>query len=120
MDSEGNPVAILTNRFDLDADEIGQIYRERWAIETFFKWMKQHVRIKTFYGTSEQAVMNQVWMALIAFCLLVLIKMETGTKHSLLELYHWLKVFLWDYAARWLERIHYKPSRTSAGRRKKA
>jgi IS4 transposase len=86
VDSEGNPVAILTNRFDLSADEIGQIYRERWAIETFFKWMKQHVRIKTFYGTSERAVMNQVWMALIAFCLLVLIKIETSTKHSLLDL----------------------------------
>jgi IS4 transposase len=44
VDSEGNPVAILTNRFDLSADEIGQIYRERWAIETFFKWMKQLCR----------------------------------------------------------------------------
>lgn len=119
VDSEGNPVAILTNRFDLDADEIGQIYRERWAIETFFKWLKQHVRIKTFYGTSERAVMNQVWMALIAFCLLVLVKMETATPHSLLELYLWLKVFLWDSAARWFAQIHDKPSRTSVGRRKK-
>jgi IS4 transposase len=120
MDSEGNPVAILTNRFDLSADEIGQIYRERWAIETFFKWMKQHVRIKTFYGTSEQAVMNQLWMALIAFCLLVLIKMETGTKHSLLELYRWLKVFLWECASDWMAQIHYKPSRSSAGRQRKS
>ncbi|NHN33674.1 transposase [Paenibacillus agricola] len=65
VDYEGNPVATLTNRFDLDADEIGQIYRERWAIETFFKWMKKHVRIRNFYGTSERAVMNQVWMASI-------------------------------------------------------
>ncbi|NHN35661.1 IS4 family transposase [Paenibacillus agricola] len=117
VDSEGNPVAILTNRFDLSADEIGQIYRERWAIETFFKWMKQHVRIKTFYGTSERAVMNQVWMALIAFCLLVLMKMETGTKSSLLELCRWLKVLLWKSEADWLARIHYKPLRSSAGRR---
>jgi hypothetical protein len=119
VDSEGNPVAILTNRFDLSADEIGQIYRERWAIETFFKWMKQHVRIKTFYGTSEQAVMNQIWIALIAFCLLVLLKMETGTKRSLLELYRWLKVLLWDSAKKWLDRIHYKPVRSSAGRQPK-
>jgi IS4 transposase len=118
VDSEGNPVAILTNRFDLSADEIGQIYRERWAIETFFKWMKQHVHIKTFYGTSEQAVMNQVWIALIAFCLLVLIKLETGTKHSLLGLYRWLKVLLWDPAKEWLNRIHYKPVRSSAGRQR--
>lgn len=119
QDSEGNSIAILTNRFDLEADEIGQIYRERWAIETFFKWMKQHVRIKSFYGTSEQAVMNQVWIALIAFCLLVLVKMETGTKHSLLELYRWLKTLLWDSEEAWLQRIHRKSTRASAGRRKR-
>ena len=119
QDSEGSPIAILTNRFDLKADEVGQIYRERWAIETFFKWMKQHVRIKSFYGTSEQAVMNQVWIALIAYCLLVLVKMETGTKHSILELYRWLKTLLWERAETWLQRIHRKPTRASAGRRKK-
>ncbi|BBH21762.1 hypothetical protein Back11_31070 [Paenibacillus baekrokdamisoli] len=65
VDSEGNLLFLLTNRFDLTADEIGEMYRSRWAIETFFKWMKQHIKIKTFYGTSENAVMNQVWMALI-------------------------------------------------------
>ena len=118
-DSEGNSISILTNRFDSEADEIGQIYRERWAIETFFKWMKQHVRIKSFYGTSEQAVMNQVWMALIAFCLLVLVKWETGTERSLLELYRWLKTLLWDGADAWLRRIQRKPSRASTGRREK-
>jgi FOG: Transposase and inactivated derivatives len=118
-DSEGNPISILTNRFDLEADDIGQIYRERWAIETFFKWMKQHVRIKSFYGTSEQAVMNQVWIALIAFCLLTLVQLETGTKHSLLELYRWLKALIWDSAEVWLQRINRKPDRTSLGRRKK-
>ncbi|MCZ8512645.1 IS4 family transposase [Paenibacillus filicis] len=119
VDSEGNPVAILTNRFDLNAEEIGQIYRERWVIETFFKWMKQHIRIKSFYGTSEQAVMNQVWTALIAFCLLVLVKLETGTRHSLLQLYRWLKILLWDSVQDWMERIHRLPQRISEGRRKK-
>jgi IS4 transposase len=118
-DSEGNPVAILTNRFDLTAEELGQIYRERWAIETFFKWMKQHVCIKSFYGTSEQAVMNQVWIALIAFCLLVLVKMETCTKRSLLELYRWLNTLLWESAETWFQRINRKPVQTSAGRRKR-
>jgi IS4 transposase len=119
VDSEGNPVAILTNRFDLDADEIGKIYRERWAIETFFKWMKQHVRIQNFYGTSERAVMNQVWMALIAFCLLVLTQLKTGTKHSLLDVCRWLKVLLWKSVEDWVARIHYKPLRSSAGRQRK-
>ncbi|WP_240418554.1 transposase [Paenibacillus periandrae] len=117
VDSEGNPVAILMNRFDLSTDEIGQIYRERWAIETFFKWMKQHARIKNFYGTSERAVLSRVWMALIAFCLLVLMKIETGTKHSLLNQCRWLKVLLWKSEQEWVTRIHYKPLRSSAGRR---
>lgn len=118
VDSEGNLLQILTNRFDLDADEISDMYRKRWAIETFFKWMKQHVRIKSFYGTSEQAVMNQVWIALIAFCLLVLIKQETGTHHTILQLYRWLKVLLWKPFQNWLKQMRKPPTRTSAGRRK--
>jgi Transposase DDE domain/Domain of unknown function (DUF4372) len=56
QDSEGNLLFLVTNRFDLTGDEIGEMYRNRWAIETFFKWMKQHLRIKRFYGTSERAV----------------------------------------------------------------
>ena len=119
-DSQGNAIAIVTNRFDLEADEIGEMYRKRWAIETFFKWMKQHIRIKSFYGTSERAVMNQVWIALIAFCLLVLVKQETGTSHSLLDLYRWLKTLLWKPFNKWLDRIHRRPSRSSQGRRKKS
>ncbi|MGM0882787.1 MAG: transposase [Bacillota bacterium] len=51
---------LVTNRFDLTSDEISEMYRSRWAVETFFKWMKQHLRIKRFYGTSEQAVQNQI------------------------------------------------------------
>ncbi|WP_159881028.1 IS4 family transposase [Paenibacillus puerhi] len=118
VDSEGNPVAILTNRFDLGAEEIGQVYRERWAIETFFKWLKQYIRIKKFYGTTERAVMNQVWTALIAFCLLVLVKLETQTKHSLLQIYRWLRTLLWEPEQTWIDQIDRQPIRTSAGRRK--
>jgi IS4 transposase len=66
-DSEGNQLILVTNRFDLTSDEISAMYRSRWAVETFFKWMKQHLRIKRFYGTSDQAVQNQIWIALIAF-----------------------------------------------------
>jgi IS4 transposase len=50
LDSEGNRIRIITNRFDLEADELSDIYRWRWQIELFFKWMKQHVKIKTFYN----------------------------------------------------------------------
>lgn len=118
-DSEDNMLFLLTNRFDLSADEIGEIYRSRWAIETFFKWLKQHIKIKTFYGTSENAVMNQVWIALIAFCLLTLIKQETGVTHRLLQIYRWLKVFLWNTYDVWFTQMNRQASRTSAGRKKK-
>lgn len=118
-DSEGNMLFLITNRFDLSADEIGEMYRSRWAIETFFKWMKQHIKIKSFYGTSENAVMNQVWIALIAFCLLIMIKQETGVKHKLLQIYRWLKVFLWNTYDVWFAKMNRQPSRTSTGRKKK-
>ncbi|OXM13302.1 IS4 family transposase [Paenibacillus herberti] len=117
-DSEGNLLILVTNRFELTCDEISDMYRSRWAIETFFKWMKQHLRIKRFYGTSERAVQNQVWMALIAYCLLVLVKKKTQTPHSLLMLSRWLRVLLWKPAEQWLRRIHRPPSRKSAGRRR--
>jgi len=95
-DSQGHLIRIVTNRFDLSAEEIGEIYRSRWMIELFFKWLKQHVCIKTFYGTSERAVQNQIFMALIAFCLLVLVQLETCAKQSLLQLKRWLKALLWQ------------------------
>src|SRR5699024_12841022 len=70
--SKDNELTLLTNRFDLSADEIAEIYKSRWAIELFFKWMKQHLSIKKFYGHSEQAVHNQVYIAMIVYCLNVL------------------------------------------------
>ncbi|OZQ91452.1 IS4 family transposase [Paenibacillus sp. VTT E-133291] len=118
-DSEGNLLILVTNRFDLTCDEISDMYRSRWAIETFFKWMKQHLRVKRFYGTSEQAVRNQVWIALIAFCLLVLTKQEAQVPHSLLQLIRWLKALLWKPYGQWLKRMKRPPSRKSIGRRRK-
>lgn len=118
-DSEGNIIRIITNRFDLTAEEIGDIYRHRWAIELFFKWMKQHVRIKKFYGKTEGAVENRVYLALITYCLMVLIQREVRTQHSLLQIKRWLCVFLWTSSKKWLAHIRRKPKRTSKGRRKK-
>src|SRR5699024_6061085 len=60
VDTKRNELVLITNRFDLDADETAEIYKSRWAIELFFKWMKQHLSIKKFYGHSDQAVYNQV------------------------------------------------------------
>lgn len=118
-DSQGNLLFLVTNRFDLTCEEISEMYRSRWAIETFFKWMKQHLQIKHLYGTSDHAVHNQIWIALIAFCLLALVKLETKTRHSLLQLTRWLTKLLWQPCSHWVMQLKKKPSRTSRGRQRK-
>ncbi len=80
IDDKGNPVRIITNRFDLTAEEIGDLYRSRWQIEIFFRWVKQHLKFTRFFGDSENAVMNQIWVCLIAYCLDLLMKLELGRK----------------------------------------
>lgn len=84
--STGEPLYLATNRFDLTAEEITDIYRLRWQIELFFKWIKQHLRIKRFYGTSLNAVQNQLYCALILFILLKLMHIKTGEKYDFLKL----------------------------------
>lgn len=86
FDEENGKVYIyLTNNFELTAGQIAQIYKERWQIELFFKWIKQNLKIKTFLGTSKNAVMTQIWVAMVYYLLLAYIKFQTKFKKSLLE-----------------------------------
>lgn len=85
-DSNGNPVVIITNDFKMSAEEIADIYRYRWQIELFFKWIKQHLCIKHLYGTSPVAVENQILTALITYCLLKLLQLKVGYRGSLLTI----------------------------------
>lgn len=85
-DSVNEPFSIVTNDFTRSAEEFGEIYRYRWQIELFFKWLKQHAQIKHFYGTSEIAVINQILLALMTYCALILLKLETEDKRDLLNL----------------------------------
>ena len=113
---DGRTVQLLTNDLDLDAQEIGALYRKRWQIELFFKWIKQHLVIKRFYGTSKWAVYNQLWLALITYGLLVKIRQRTGCKKRLLEVY---KVVQQMWAKPFQELIHSlqrKGTRKSSGR----
>jgi len=107
-DTKGNTLRLVTNRFDLSAYEISNIYRSRWTIELFFKWLKQHVEIKHFYGMSENALKNQIYIALIIYCLHVLIRLETNNKKSLLRISRWLKATLWKSSHLWLRRFRKK------------
>jgi hypothetical protein len=76
----------LTNNFDLKASQIADIYKNRWQIEIFFKWIKQNLKIKTFLGTSKNAVMTQIWIAMIYYLFLSYLKFQTKFGKSLLEL----------------------------------
>ena len=82
----GKEYVFLTNRLDLSALEVAELYRRRWQIELFFKWIKQNLKIKAFYGTSKNAVLIQIWTALIAYLLLVWLKFKSKVAWGLLEL----------------------------------
>ena len=79
----------LTNNFLIDAFTVAQLYKFRWKIELFFKWIKQHLRIKAFFGTSENAVKTQIWIAISIYVLVAIIKKRLNLK---LELYTILQI----------------------------
>jgi len=85
-------LVFLTNNFTLPALSIAQLYRCRWQVELFFKWIKQHLRIKAFYGTSENAVRSQIWIAVSVYVLVAIIKKRLGIKASLYTILQILSV----------------------------
>ncbi len=76
-------MVFLTNNFVVPALTIAQLYKGRWQIELFFKWIKQHLRIKAFYGTSENAVRTQVWSAIAVYLLVAILKKRLHLEASL-------------------------------------
>ena len=117
-DTQGNAVTIVTNDFELTAQEISDIYRNRWAIELFFKWIKQHLKVKKFYGKSENAVKNQIWLALISFCLMTLLQIRVKFSGKLLNFQRLLKSCGYDSLELFLDKLFRPPTRSSRGRRK--
>jgi hypothetical protein len=117
-DTQGNPIIIITNDFNLRAEEIGDIYRYRWQIELFFKWIKQHLKVKHFYGLSPQAVENQLLIALITYCLLTLLKLKTGYKGSLLALKRLLHTCFYEPFTLFVQKLFGQRQRKSKGRRR--
>lgn len=76
-------LVFLTNNFSLAATTIAALYKSRWQIELFFKWIKQHLRIKAFFGTSENAVRSQIWIAVSIYVIVALVKKQLKLEHSL-------------------------------------
>ncbi len=87
VDAETNKrLKFLTNNFALPAVTIAQIYKSRWQVELFFKWIKQHLRIKKFYGTSENAVKTQIWIAVSVYVLVAIVRKRLGLEASLYQI----------------------------------
>jgi hypothetical protein len=86
----------LTNNFTLPALTIARIYKARWGVELFFKWIKQHLRIKTFYGTSSNAVKTQIWIAVSVYVLVAIVRKRLGLEVSLYQILQILSVTLFE------------------------
>ena len=85
----GKTLVLLTNQFDFPAATTCALYKDRWQVEIFFKWIKQHLRIKRFFGTSENAVKSQIWIAVSAYVLIAIVKkllQQQASLHTLLQI----------------------------------
>jgi len=93
---DGKVLIFLTNNFDLPALVIAQLYKCRWQVELFFKWIKQNLRIKHFFGTTENAVKTQIWIAICVYVLVALVRKELGLELSLSQILQILSVNVFE------------------------
>ena len=92
----GKRLVFLTNNFALDALAIAKLYKSRWQVELFFKWIKQHLRIKAFFGTSENAVKSQIWIAVSVYVLVAIVKKRLALPATLYEILQILSLSLFE------------------------
>jgi len=95
-DEDGKRITFLTNNTTLAPEIVGELYRLRWQVELFFKWIKQHLRIKAFFGTSENAVKTQIWIAISTYVLIAIVKKRALLPHSLYELLQILSLTMFE------------------------
>ena len=86
----------LTNNFAIPAQTVADLYRYRWQVELFFKWIKQHLRIKSFFGTSENAVKTQIWIAISVYVLVAIIKKRLNLSTDLYTMLQILSLTLFE------------------------
>jgi IS4 transposase len=95
-DEQDRVFVFLTNALSLDALEVANLYKSRWKIELFFKWMKQHLNIQRFWGETENAVRIQIYAAITAYCMVAIIQHETKTELSIYEVLETVSMVLTD------------------------
>ena len=89
-------LTFMTNNFSIDADNVAKLYKHRWKIELFFKWIKQNLRIKKFYGTSQNAVETQIWIAISTYLLVAIAKKKLNLEQPLAQILHILSISLFE------------------------
>lgn len=117
-DDEGNLYKVATNRWDLTSEEIAELYKARWLIELFFKWIKQSLRFVKIWSTNPQGIWNQMLIGMIAYILTLIVKIITNSKKTLKDILMYIRAFFdksWD---KFIDRLNRQPSNTSKGRQK--
>ena len=92
----GKNLIFIANNFDLPALTIAMLYKDRWQVELFFKWIKQHLRIKAFYGTSANAVKTQIWIAVCVYVLVAILKKRLDLDQSLYTILQFVSVSIFE------------------------
>jgi transposase len=95
----GKTLVFLTNQTGLPAETICDLYKSRWQVELFFKWIKQHLRIKRFYGTSENAVTTQIWIAVSVYVLVAIVRKRLNREASLYTILQVISVSVFEKIA---------------------
>jgi IS4 transposase len=92
----GKQLTFLTNHFELEAHTVADLYKCRWQVELFFKWIKQHLRIKKFFGISETAVKTQIWIAISVYVLVAIMKKRLKLEQSLYTILQVLSITIFE------------------------
>lgn len=116
LDKDGNKFLIVTNDLELPITEISDIYRLRWQVELFFKWIKQHLIVKKFFGTSPNAVYGQIWIALIVYCLLQNVRQSLPNQCTMLEILWAIRPLLYHAFSELLAALGREPTKKSGKR----
>lgn len=117
-DDQGRLYRLVTTRWDLSTEEVMDIYRQRWQIELFFKWMKQHLRFAKLYSYQPEAVWNHILLALIAYGLTYLIQLNTKSKKETWDILMLLRIYAFKKWSALEKELYRRPRHTSKGRQK--
>jgi hypothetical protein len=118
IDEKGRKYRVVTTRWDLSAEEIAEIYKSRWLIELFFKWLKQHLPATKIHSTNPQGIWNEIFLAMIAYLLSLYIKLSLRTTKSQWRVLELIRHYAGQSWKEFTEALWRKPSRSSKGRQK--